>query len=404
MIISFKRHVCLSLVSLGFLGSFLIGRVTAPQKALVSDTSVDNQDLRVNRPRAVTSSSERITFDSEHTSVAREAILGNGKVFDFASYTGVRSPAEERELLNKLLESMAHDPEATFQFAESQINILGEDGIEMLLIEWARKDPYAAWLKAIEKFPNHKAKVLAATARDNLELALEIAQEHYETPLDSYDAIAGIIRESYNDGNFAQAFELVKGLTFDSNESSLFYDVIISDWVRYTPREAARWIDSLEKGEMRNSAQISLIENWSYLDPINSLAYFQTEVEEGDFRSNGIIESLNQWTGKDFLAASDWIVENGLTSEYDDSAYQVAISAPMAQYPEIAIDWIQSLSDTELQNDGLKNIYRRWLRSDPEAARNHMQSSDSLSEETRALLKNEYEQPPVEDYEIPKTL
>jgi hypothetical protein len=107
---------------------------------------------------------------------------------------------------------------------------------------------------------------------------------------------------------------------------------------------------------------------------------------EGTLRDNSLGNVARSWGQVDPGAASEWIKalpagksrESVITAFTDSMQYQ---------YPEVAVPWIETLSDDGMRNSRLENALSRWLVTDDEAARAYVQRS-TLPEATKKRLLN----------------
>lgn len=393
---SLTKSLPTMLIVAGLPAAFLGGRLTAPNQR-ESNSLASIKESKSNREATERKTELPPSITKEPTQTTDEE---SKELFRFEAYTGVSSPAAAQTLLDSLLRSMAVNPEKTFQFAQENELVLGEDGIESLLAEWSKQDPEAAWKITKEQYPERTDEILGVIAKSDSLLALQMAKKlHQDDPSSAYGAITAVIRGSYFKGGYDGAIKLIQTLEKDDPEftkaGGSLYQVVLDEWSKYAPQDAAQWVVALQDDAngTKEEAQQALIENWSYHDPNTSLEYFIKELPPGDFRTEGITSSLTEWAGRDFLAASDWIVDNGLSAEFDEASYHLAISSEMmTQYPDTALEWVKSLSDTKLQDQGLTRIYQRWFRTDQAAAEAHMNSAgDQISAEIRNSIQENHQ-------------
>ncbi len=391
----FKNRFPLLIATIGFPVSFYGGRMTVSDSGEVAPDQAARRATSVNGAR----SGGRGERSGERWSTLSDQEAGD--VFDFEGYRRVTSPAGAEALLQDLLSSMSSDPERIFAFAQEHEAVIGEDGMELLLLGWTRNDPEAAWEVAKVDYPERTDEVLGEMGKSEPELALKLARElHKGNFEDGHAAISGIIRGAYHDGRYEKAIGLIELLGKESygeggSDGSSLYQVVLDEWTRFSPVEAAQWVQGFpdDGTGAKGRVEEALVENWTNHDPRASLQYFLDELPEGGLRTNGITSALTAWAGEDIHAASGWIVDHGISAEFDEAAYHVALSGDLLEeHPVTSLEWMRSLSNPELENKGLGKVYSSWLRNDPEAAAAHLEAAGGeVPQELRESIQANYE-------------
>jgi hypothetical protein len=96
--------------------------------------------------------------------------------------------------------------------------------------------------------------------------------------------------------------------------------------------------------------------------------------------------ALTCWADTDPAAAAAWINQNNLGAQSDAGAAEIARSPQLAQTPNVAVNWAESIVDPNLRFQTLASIFNSWSQSNPAAARQYLESSSDIQGDDLANL------------------
>lgn len=130
----------------------------------------------------------------------------------------------------------------------------------------------------------------------------------------------------------------------------------------------------------------SLMFNLARTDPAYA-AKWVADFPEGSMRDNAVSQLVGQWSREDPAATATWL--NGLAAgQGRDRAVEQFVNNLGEFEPATAWNWAGSVGDERQRNQALENAARRWLSTDPKAARAAIETS-GLSAEAKARLTAE---------------
>ena len=151
------------------------------------------------------------------------------------------------------------------------------------------------------------------------------------------------------------------------------------------PQAAANYVTGLPVGDSQNKAAISVVNQWMQSDP--QAASTWAAGFTGSTRQQALNTVVQQWAQNDPAAAGQW-----LAALPEDSAKQSAeqsyVNNLSWQYPDMAAPVALALTDENQRNNAIQNIARNWLRSDPTAAANWLQTTALPENQKQSLLNS----------------
>ncbi len=192
---------------------------------------------------------------------------------------------------------------------------------------------------------------------------------------------------------------------------------IAESWGKTDPDAAELWTQSLS-GDEKNEAVQSMIRGLAAVD-VESAAEKSLAMSEGDTRDNSIIEVADQMSRSRPEEALSWLMENGseeaqidgvgnvmssLARQNDsvaqsfintqeegpvkDSAAAYYVFSNRNSNGQAVVDIALSISDESRRERSLRRAAGQWLETDPDAAKDFIESTDQLSDRNKERLLN----------------
>ena len=251
---------------------------------------------------------------------------------------------------------------------------------------WARTDPNAASAFALEiKDPYERHAVIESVARrwarqntgESLEWALGMQGE------DRNRATRSIIEEiaDHDPQHAANVYRdlLSSSLSSDGSEARIHREIVrevAERWASTNPNEAAAWVVDLpESQHIKREAVQRVADRWASSSPEAASAW-ALELPEADHIQRHAVERVtDRWLRSDSMAASEWITQMPEGNARDAAAGElVRYIADSDQFS--AFSWATSVSNEGYRTDLMRDVLRRWQRTDPVAARAAVDTAD----------------------------
>ena len=150
-------------------------------------------------------------------------------------------------------------------------------------------------------------------------------------------------------------------------------DRIIDHWARYDPAAARTWMDRVVPPEHLLSAQIELGESWARVDPRAASDWFAQLPPE---QQNPVIldRIVRRWIEYEPQSGAEWLRTQPVTPLLDNSR-SAYIHGLARRNPDIAIQWVQTISDERRRAGTEEHVAWDWYRRDPNAALEYVMGS-----------------------------
>ncbi|MFN0129691.1 MAG: hypothetical protein ACKV19_23750, partial [Verrucomicrobiales bacterium] len=285
-----------------------------------------------------------------------------------------------------------HDFEGALAYFETELRLLTSDGqrgaAAGLAREFVKRDPAAAfaWIKGLPEETRHQA-----------------AHEAFQTlsNVDSEAARRFLMSEEDLPDRHEFAEQLAKGLAATKPEEALA-------WAKGLPEELAAHavhgaIEHLVQNDfaaaLRETAALPTAQQDAALaelaDGINDddprmmgdVLSLIEGTSEGPGRAEAARSALEQWTGQEPEAASEWVAAQPVGETRDAAIKGFGESAVASKNaPEAGLEWTTAISDLGERGEALRNNIKTWATYDAEAAGAWVESSARLSEGDREVL------------------
>jgi len=153
---------------------------------------------------------------------------------------------------------------------------------------------------------------------------------------------------------------------------------------RRTPEEAIDWLDTFSDRRFAEAAVSEVTTH--YMAAIRTDAerefvlQWLHELPEGEVKNTAYHSSLRSWTKSAPKAAAEHLntLPQSLAKDHAVRAYSMETSK---KFPDIAVQWAASIDDPELRQSTLITTSRAWIRIDPVAATQWIETS-GMAEQT----------------------
>ena len=372
-------------------GAFVLGRITAPQRP---ETSVSKRpaSLPLNPDTPQSAWTSNITRPAQNSDLGTTLNADQLRVALKQLDQTAGCDKREDERLKLLVALAVSDPLGALEYAKQ--NLRGDrfaQAMSSIVTQWAKNDPAAAWNWARSNSVSQAHTVLEEISKNDPALAVEFLSGFVQ--VDSNEAVAmcfAAMRGMTYNGNFDAAKNLISQVPLRSpEEQALLSNFMAVQWARFEPEKAAEWVESLPEGPSRSQALIGLGASWAELDPPKA-AEFAAQLPAGQERQTALRQAVASWVITDPVAASTWINEVGNHEDFDQAVATIATMQNLVQeHVDTALNWAERITNPLLRNATLGEIINNWASRDRAAALKYVQTSPSLSAETREQIAQE---------------
>jgi hypothetical protein len=307
------------------------------------------------------------------------------------------TPAGENELAG-LIEQMARlDPQRAISLAAAQTNLrLRAALLRAALKGWGATNPEAAAEWAQSETVMDRAQALNALLQGAVEdpgkaasLTAALIQKDSSRALEYGSDLISALSES---GQFDRAANFAASGAEHCRDDWML--AAYSRWAEFQPQAAVASAMQLADPGVRATALNAITVGWSPTDPKGMVEYAQNYLPP-EQQSSALSGAIGFWADSDPAAAAVWINQNDLGAASDTGVAEIALSPRLAQKPELAVGWAESISNPQLRLDTLAAVIEKWTAIDFSSAEHYVENSPSLAPEDRlafrARLNNHFE-------------
>jgi len=299
------------------------------------------------------------------------------------------TPAGENELA-ALIEKMAgQDPQRAITLAAGQANLrLRAALLRAALKGWGATHPETA-----------VAWAQTETVMDQAQAVNALLQGAVQDP-DTAPSVTAALIQNNPDRAMEYGSDLISALTeagqferaanFAANGAANCRDdwmlAAYSRWAEFQPQAAIASTMQIADPALRDTALNAIIVGWSPTDPKGLLDFTQNNLPPGQ-QNAALLSAIGFWADNDPFAAATWINQNHPGEASDPGAAKIALSPQLAQQPEVALTWAESIASAPLREETLATVIDKWEAINPAAAENYIEYSPALTPEDRSAYR-----------------
>lgn len=303
-----------------------------------------------------------------------------------------KSATDFEALRDQLMQWAKENPAAALAFAETiEPHNLSLEARSAILLEWAKHEPASAWQWANENSVHDCVNLLHSIGRSEPAMAWGFANDYVAAyPEQRYTSFERLFEGIAYGGEFELAMELIESSDIAPNKDAKdgkysFVETVMEQWAAFAPGEVAEYLKSLP--DAYNSPRVSLthsvlIPHWARQEPYAVLDYaLELNYDSVKARKTAFELGLQELARRDLYEATEWLNNNDQGPEFDWSIADLATNQIITQFgPELAMEWVQTISRDDLRNESLVEIATVHLMEDPEQARELFAAAGYLSQ------------------------
>jgi hypothetical protein len=284
---------------------------------------------------------------------------------------------------------VARSPVQAMVWAQAQAQAaLRQRMILAVLRAWGEVDPRSAVHWALARTRDVRETDLRAAltgAVNQPKIAMDLLCELLAEDPDS----GGFYAETFTralgaEGKFQEAIQFLNQAPAGTVADSV--RAIFSLWMQRQPQAALAAVDAITDPQMRALAFRTAAASWNPNNPAGLAAYAQT-LPEGEDRTCALHTAVNNWSQQDPAGLAAWLNTQPPGAEFDaDVALLIARTDGANRPPELAMQWVENISDPALQQASLLRVLGEWTQSDPAAAQQYVANATWLNDQQRQSL------------------
>ena len=352
-----------------FKGSRSFGVLPGEKRTLRNDVSIPFD------------SSEQLVISEEKEASVQQGPAGvAGVLFAYIS---------EEALLTTARSRIALSVEGALAWAQAQADPGDQARLLFAVVRaWGERDPFASvrWAlsrPAVRTEPFMEAALTGAARMPELAMAVGRSLLAEDAELGSAYGMT-LVGALTSVGEFKAAFQFANAAPPDLREewlASAFHR-----WGAQNPEEAINALNALTDETTRAPAFRALAAGWAEGDPATLAAYVYLLSRSAE-REYVLGEALSHWAMRDPRSLAIWLNTLSPGPEFDAGAAVLLAHTDQANRSiDVGLQWVESISESVLRRDSLRNILADWQQSEPEGAREYLGRISWINAEERSLI------------------
>ena len=233
-------------------------------------------------------------------------------------------------------------------------------------------------LKPVVPVASGPAPVVALTAADRWNTMLDA------DPADADGHAASFLDELCRDGEFESAFQLAS--TAPADLHAAFFKIIFVRWGQSRPADAFKSLAAITDPALHSVAFRAAADGWNVNDPAGLAAHTAT-LPPSDDRNYALGAALDNWSLQDPAALAIWLNTLPPGPEFDvGAALMIAKTDGANRSPELAMKWVENITDPRIKSDALLQVAGEWEQADAPALQQYVATAAWLSDEQRGEI------------------
>ncbi len=162
--------------------------------------------------------------------------------------------------------------------------------------------------------------------------------------------------------------------------------LVFANWAEHAPQDAMNAVDAVANPLLREDAFRVAVSGWNNSDPAG-LANYALNLPASEDRSFALMQAIGNWSMQDPAAMGAWLNNLPPGDEYDYGvALMLAHSDGANRSPQLAMQWVENISNPIYKQGSFQRILAEWLQTDSAAARQYVATAAWLDDSARAKI------------------
>lgn len=307
--------------------------------------------------------------------------------------------ATDDQLLTLARDIVSRSPQRAIDWARAQTDAtLRRRCLVAAIRAWGERYPNAAVDWALtqpedERQTDLEAALNGAVTQPQLAVAIVRGLLKYYDPADHVNAAPALVVALNNAGQFQTALDFINDAPAD--ERAEWTRATFQRWGASQPQEAIQALNSITDDKLRDDAFRGVIASWSTQSP-SALADYAASLPDGDHRAFALTQLVDNWSLQDPAAFATWLNTSPPGMNLDQAIATLISKTDSANGSlQVAVQWAERISDSDLRYDSIKHVLSEWNQTDPSAAQTYLATTSSLDDQQRQTLLRALQTPGI---------
>lgn len=303
----------------------------------------------------------------------------------------------DEELLAIARQIVSRSPQRAIDWARAQADpTLRERCLFAAIRAWGESAPNAAVDWALTQSEDERQKFVEAALAGAVQqpqqaVAIVRGLLKYYDAADKVNAAPALVVALNNACQFQTALDFINEAPAD----------LRADWIRTTferwgasqPQEAIQALNSINDSKLRDDAFHAAVTSWSTQSP-SALADYAVSLPDDDNRAFALTQLVDNWSLQDPAAFATWLNNSPAGLNLDQAIAALISKTDRANGSlQVAMQWAERISDSDLRYDSIKHVLSEWNETDPSAAQAYLATTSSLDDQKRQSLLSNLQSP-----------
>jgi hypothetical protein len=205
-----------------------------------------------------------------------------------------------------------------------------------------------------------------------------------QDPADENGHAAELLNQQCREKHFQTALSLMDAVPRDLRADWL--KIIFNRWAQAQPNEAMQSLAQIGDPDERAGAFEAAVAGWNSSDPAGLANYAINQPASND-RDYALTSALENWSLQDPVALASWLNTLPRGAEFDyGAALMIAKTDSANRPPELAMKWVENITDPELKQTSFTRVIHEWLQTDSTTAKQYVTTATWLDDSTRSKI------------------
>jgi len=328
----------------------------------------------------------RAVVDTPKEMVAEAQVVSTTPIVATAEeFSQPAAGVSDDELLRLARRVVSRSPQQALVWVAAQADAgLRQRMLLVSLRAWGEVDPSSVVNWVLVNATDRDAAMRAALtgAASQPAAAMQVVRQLLVDDPDSGGAYAAMLAGALSaDGKFQDAVGFINGAASKDMENSV--NAVFHCWAQSEPQAAMSAVAAIADPQLREAAFQQTAATWNDRDPAGLAAYAVT-LTAGKDRDYALNRAVQNWSLQDPAALADWLNTLPAGGEFDAGVTAMIAHTDSANRPpEVAMQWVENISDRAEQQISMRKVLEEWNQSDPVAARQYVENARWLDESMR---------------------
>ena len=200
-------------------------------------------------------------------------------------------------------------------------------------------------------------------------------------PADADGRIMVMLDELCRAGEFQTALKIAAAAPPELRAD--FLKTVFNHWAQAKPQDAVKSLEAITDPSLHSAALRAVADGWNTTAP-GEVAAFAIALPAGEDRDYALGVALDNWSLQDPAGLATWLNTLPRGIEFDVGAAMMVTKTDGAnRTPELAMHWVENITDPALKQDSMMRVLDEWAEADSAAAQQYVAGAAWLDDAQR---------------------